>query len=857
MSNVAKLKKKAAEFELKKQFDKALAVYVELLEQFDQHADELDVALFNRAGDILLRQGNVADAVDYYERGIDRYAEGGFFNNAIALCNKVLRHSPGRSSVYYKLGKISAKKGFSSDAKQNFLEYAARMQKSGNMDEAFRALKEFADLCPDQADIRLMLAEQLSKVNRKPEAVEQLQLLHERYLAEGQDREAAATLARMKAIDPTAEARDRDSGARKQSSGDLVFLDLDDAPRRTPLASPTVPRPSDLSTRPTVPTAKPPEPRAPSQPVPPAPAAPAAPAAPPPAAPAPAAQLSVEPSLPGDNMSFATPSFGTPAFDAPAIGGAGDPPVDASLDSGPPLGLEPTGLEDGAAASDVGSGSLLDLEPTSLTPIAPSAAIKPRSEPPLSDWTGGPSSRTPIFGSDALGGLPLIGTPEAAPPPPRRPSRTPLADLEPPLLRPEPAAVAEDPPLMELEVPETAPPAGRGGTRELPEMTLLEEPFSVPPAAEEVDESDADDIEPDPAVVAPRSSTMFAAQSVDVLRAAVTESPNDWTLRRDLAEAMLEAGDRDGGLRELDAAMMGAERGGDLDTAYAIATEIGRVDPGSVRHHQKRVEYAFRVNDKPRLVEAYLSLGEALVGVDQAEKARAVYQRVLDIAPDDIRAQGALEAIAPPERPAAAPPTPSRPAATQARPPADVRPAARPIAIDSDFINLGDFLRADEGPKDTRMVVDEQEPTGDEDADFQDMLRKFKQGVAANIEEEDTEAHYDLGVAYKEMGLLDEAISEFQKALRAPENRVRTYEALGQCFIDKALYPMAYTVLSRALNEKGMTDDKLVGVLYLMGRAAEAQNKRSEAASLYQRVFVVDIQFRDVAERLAAVENAG
>src|ERR1043166_4892129 len=150
MSNVAKLKKQAAEFELKKQFDKALAVYVKLLESFDQHAAELDVALFNRVGDLMLRNGNVADAVDYYEQAVDRYADTGFFNNAIALCNKILRHSPGRSSVYYKLGKISAQKGFKSEAKVNFLEYADRMQQAGRVDEAFRALNEFADLCPDQ-----------------------------------------------------------------------------------------------------------------------------------------------------------------------------------------------------------------------------------------------------------------------------------------------------------------------------------------------------------------------------------------------------------------------------------------------------------------------------------------------------------------------------------------------------------------------------------------------------------------------------------------------------------------------------------------------------------------------------------
>ncbi|HUQ45065.1 MAG TPA: hypothetical protein VM033_00355, partial [Gemmatimonadaceae bacterium] len=63
MPDVAKLKKKAAELELKKQFDKALAVYVEILDSYEGSRDEVDVTLYNRVGDIHLKQGNVADAV--------------------------------------------------------------------------------------------------------------------------------------------------------------------------------------------------------------------------------------------------------------------------------------------------------------------------------------------------------------------------------------------------------------------------------------------------------------------------------------------------------------------------------------------------------------------------------------------------------------------------------------------------------------------------------------------------------------------------------------------------------------------------------------------------------------------------
>jgi len=146
MSNIAKLKKKAAEFETRKNFDKALEIYEQVLTTKHAGDEERDVALYNRVGDLHYRIGNTEQALSYYEQAADLYAEGGFFNNAIALCNKILRYAPTRNVAYYKLGIISAKKGFNSDAKQNFLEYADRMQRMGKMDEACRALKEFADL---------------------------------------------------------------------------------------------------------------------------------------------------------------------------------------------------------------------------------------------------------------------------------------------------------------------------------------------------------------------------------------------------------------------------------------------------------------------------------------------------------------------------------------------------------------------------------------------------------------------------------------------------------------------------------------------------------------------------------------
>jgi len=354
-------------------------------------------------------------------------------------------------------------------------------------------------------------------------------------------------------------------------------------------------------------------------------------------------------------------------------------------------------------------------------------------------------------------------------------------------------------------------------------------------------------------------STIYAERSVEALQASVEADPENWTLRRELAEAMLESGDRDGGVRELEAAMMGAERANELDLASSLAEEIARLAPEMVRFHQKRVEYAFRTNDKLRLIEAYLALAGALLNAKQGEKARAVYQRVLDLAPDDIRAQAALESISvEPEPPPVEAPAPARKLSPKAPGSSKIRTRSaepEPTPGESGFVNLGELLRSTDAPKSTRMIVNEEEPSGDEEADFADMLKKFKQGIAENVAQEDYQSHYDLGVAFKEMGLVDEAIAEFQKALKAPSNRLPTYEAIGQCFIEKEQYGIASTVLARALGEGRYSDEELIGVLYLLGRASQALNQTEEALAYYQRVFVVDIEFRDVVERISEVER--
>jgi tetratricopeptide (TPR) repeat protein len=349
--------------------------------------------------------------------------------------------------------------------------------------------------------------------------------------------------------------------------------------------------------------------------------------------------------------------------------------------------------------------------------------------------------------------------------------------------------------------------------------------------------------------------------TIEELEAQVADDPDDPEAHQALGEALIEAGERERGIEELDHATTGFENRGNLPQAQDLVDEILRLDPNSVRHRQKQVEFAFKSGDKARLIEAYLELADTLLRSDLPDKARAVYQRVAEHDSGNERAKAAVAMLAP-VAPAPPPPQPKskggasvREAKTTAR---DAKMRVRDeVAEDGDFVDLGAMILSDDMPeRDTRMKVADEEPTGDEERDFQEMLARFKQGIDENIDEADFQSHYDLGVAFKEMGLLDEAIAELQKALRAPEGKLRSSEALGVCFIEKGAHVVAESILRGALDLPASGDQERLGILYWLARALEEQGKRVDARDVYGRVFAVDIRFRDVGERAKALAKA-
>lgn len=297
--------------------------------------------------------------------------------------------------------------------------------------------------------------------------------------------------------------------------------------------------------------------------------------------------------------------------------------------------------------------------------------------------------------------------------------------------------------------------------------------------------------------------------------------PDDPIGMRVMAQALLEHGDRAGGISALERALELHSEREEWSPALQVASELIQAEPLAIHRYQARVEMAARMQDSVRLCEAYAELGDALLREGSKEKAIAVFRRVLELDDQHAHARAALRAMAPERE------TP---------------------AGDDGFIDFGALVNDDVGPRSTRMRTETTAISPDEDETFKEALAEFKRALDQNLGIEEHQAHYDLGIAFREMGLMDEAVSEFQKALRSPESRMRASEALGQLFFEQGRAGVAEAVL-RGVDRGPEGDADKIGVLYWLGRALEAQGKNALAQGCYDRVLAVDVSFLDAADR--------
>jgi pilus assembly protein FimV len=127
----------------------------------------------------------------------------------------------------------------------------------------------------------------------------------------------------------------------------------------------------------------------------------------------------------------------------------------------------------------------------------------------------------------------------------------------------------------------------------------------------------------------------------------------------------------------------------------------------------------------------------------------------------------------------------------------------------------------------------------------------IERGVSA----EDFETHYDLGIAYKEMGLIEDAIAEFRIVMKDPAREVQCLLMIGLCHLEKQAFTEAINQFKKGLYVEGITDPEALSLYYELGQAYEKIGDPREALYYYDKVQKRDPKFRDLARRLRALRG--
>jgi tetratricopeptide (TPR) repeat protein len=135
-----------------------------------------------------------------------------------------------------------------------------------------------------------------------------------------------------------------------------------------------------------------------------------------------------------------------------------------------------------------------------------------------------------------------------------------------------------------------------------------------------------------------------------------------------------------------------------------------------------------------------------------------------------------------------------------------------------------------------------------------DLFDEFKEDVEQTSsagDAEDPDTHYNLGVAFKEMGLLDEAIGELQKVCGAIERGhpfsqvIQAYTWLASCFVEKGVPEAAVK----------WDDESKMAIYYELASAHESAGNKKAALSNFMEVYGTNIDYRDVADRIKALRT--
>jgi tetratricopeptide (TPR) repeat protein len=270
---------------------------------------------------------------------------------------------------------------------------------------------------------------------------------------------------------------------------------------------------------------------------------------------------------------------------------------------------------------------------------------------------------------------------------------------------------------------------------------------------------------------------------------------------------------------------------GDLPRARALLDSLLQLSPGHEAGLRRMVDITVQAEDTHGEAAARYNLGELYLGQEEWALARAEYMRVLELDSGNDRARMRIARID------------------------DMNGEISGTPVDLDSL-------PSQRPAASVRVRDEQPSGIDSLVDLEEIIDEFKAGVSSTISGEDHESHYDLGMAYMEMGLYDEAIQEFQVASKGPIE-LKCLEMIALCYLEKNEPATAARELARALELPGHGPDETISIRYNLGMAFERLGNLDRALQHFEEVYLLNVDFfkvatkvRELKQRIAAARDS-
>ena len=219
MANIRKWIAEARDLEESGDLGGALAIYRKALVAQEETTGFADLSLYNGLGDLFLRAGDSAEAIEAYENAAARCEEQQLYANGIALCKKILRNAPDHLPVYRRVGRLFALSGIDAEASASYREYASRARASGREDLALEALREMVHLTADEA-AAVELADTMANEGRYDAALEMLRATRER--RERQGRDFVAIIRKIQELQPHATSPDPGAGVAAEDASPIA-----------------------------------------------------------------------------------------------------------------------------------------------------------------------------------------------------------------------------------------------------------------------------------------------------------------------------------------------------------------------------------------------------------------------------------------------------------------------------------------------------------------------------------------------------------------------------------------------------------------------------------------------------------